>query len=106
MATIRPVARYIPAIFQPNNPNNITKATSLTIGALTRKENVTPKGTPVVTKPMKSGTAEQEQNRVTMPNIAANTTMKRKIPGLTGDVATLFAKCAGNESIDVASKIG
>ena len=34
---------------------------------------MTPSGTPVVTKPMKSGTAEQEQNGVTMPRRAAST---------------------------------
>ena len=45
----------------------------MTIGAETRKENVTPKGTPVVTKPMNNGTAEQEQNGVTMPSNAAST---------------------------------
>ena len=45
----------------------------MTIGAETRKENVTPSGTPVVTKPMNSGTAEQEQNGVTMPSNAAST---------------------------------
>ena len=38
-----------------------------------RNENVTPSGTPAVTKPMKSGTAEQEQNGVTMPRSAART---------------------------------
>ena len=40
-------------------------ATSFTIGAAMRKENVTPRGTPASTKPMKSGTAEHEQNGVT-----------------------------------------
>ena len=43
------------------------------MGADIRNENVTPNGTPVVTKPMKSGTAEQEQNGVTTPNNAAKT---------------------------------
>ncbi len=38
-----------------------------------RNENVTPSGTPVVTKPMNSGTAEQEQNGVTTPSMAAST---------------------------------
>ena len=38
-----------------------------------RNENVTPSGTPVVTNPMNSGTAEQEQNGVTMPSSAAST---------------------------------
>ena len=43
------------------------------MGAEIRKEKVTPKGTPAVTKPMKSGTAEQEQKGVTMPRPAART---------------------------------
>ena len=34
---------------------------------------MTPSGTPVVTKPMNSGTAEQEQNGVTTPSSAAST---------------------------------
>ena len=38
-----------------------------------RNENVTPSGTPAVTKPMKSGTAEQEQNGVATPKSAAST---------------------------------
>lgn len=45
----------------------------MTIGAEIRNENVTPMGTPAVTKPMKRGTAEQEQNGVTMPSKAAIT---------------------------------
>ena len=43
----------------------------MTIGAETRKANVTPSGTPASTKPMKSGTAEQEQKGVTTPKRAA-----------------------------------
>jgi hypothetical protein len=38
-----------------------------------RKEKVTPSGTPAVTKPMKRGTAEQEQKGVTIPSKAART---------------------------------
>ena len=38
-----------------------------------RNENVTPSGTPACTKPIKSGTAEQEQNGVTTPSSAART---------------------------------
>ena len=34
---------------------------------------MTPSGTPASTKPMKSGTAEQEQNGVTIPRAAAPT---------------------------------
>ena len=45
----------------------------MTIGAEIRKENVTPSGTPALTKPMNNGTAEQEQNGVTMPSEAAST---------------------------------
>ena len=45
----------------------------MTIGAEMRNEKVTPSGTPVVTKPMNSGTAEQEQNGVTTPSSAAST---------------------------------
>src|ERR1035437_655204 len=48
-------------------------ATSLIIGLATRNENVTPSGTPLSTKPMNSGTAEQEQNGVTTPSSAAAT---------------------------------
>jgi hypothetical protein len=51
------------------------KAISLTIGAAIRKDSVTPSGTPAVTKPMKSGTAEQEQKGVATPRAAA-----RKLP--------------------------
>ena len=43
----------------------------MTIGELMRKAKVTPSGIPASTKPMKSGTAEQEQNGVTTPNEAA-----------------------------------
>ena len=43
------------------------------MGAEIRKEKVTPSGTPAVTKPMNSGTAEQEQKGVTMPSSAAMT---------------------------------
>ena len=56
----------ISAIFQPTKPNSRPSATSLTIGAEIRNEKVTPSGTPAETKPMKSGTAEQEQNGVTI----------------------------------------
>ena len=45
----------------------------MTIGAAIRNDSVTPSGTPAWTKPMNSGTAEQEQNGVTMPRLAAST---------------------------------
>ena len=45
------------------------------MGNLTRDPElrVTPKGTPACTKPMKRGTAEHEQNGVTMPSMEART---------------------------------
>ncbi len=43
------------------------------MGAAIRKERVTPRGTPAVRKPMKRGTAEQEQKGVTIPSPAAIT---------------------------------
>src|SRR5512144_2783657 len=61
------------AILQPKRPQRRTTATSLTMGDEMRKEKVTPRGTPEATKPMKSGTAEQEQNGVTTPSRAAST---------------------------------
>ena len=54
-------------------PKSMPSATSFTIGAAIRKEKVTPSGTPALTKPIKSGTAEQEQKGVTTPNPAAST---------------------------------
>jgi hypothetical protein len=48
-------------------------ATSFIIGAAIKKEKVIPIGTPASTKPKKSGIAEQEQNGVTIPSIAART---------------------------------
>ena len=73
MAIISPEAIYSPATFQPNRPKSITTATSLMVGAAIRKEKVTPSGMPLSTKPIKSGTAEQEQKGVTMPSMAAST---------------------------------
>ncbi len=45
----------------------------MTIGAAIKNEKVTPSGTPALTKPMNSGTAEQEQKGVTIPRQAAST---------------------------------
>ena len=73
IATANPVIMYSPAIRQPNIPKSIARAISLTIGVAIKKEKVTPNGIPLSTKPMKSGTAEQEQKGVTTPNPAANT---------------------------------
>jgi len=42
-------------------------ATSLTRGEVIRKENVTPKGMPPFTNPIKRGIDEQEQNGVIAP---------------------------------------
>jgi len=50
---------------------NITRATSLTMGEVIRKEKVTPRGIPDSTKPIKIGTEEQEQNGVTTPSSEA-----------------------------------
>src|SRR5271157_4868938 len=57
----RPEPMYRAATFQPNRPKSRTRATSLTMGAETRNEKVTPNGTPAVRKPINSGTAEHEQ---------------------------------------------
>jgi hypothetical protein len=43
------------------------------MGAEMRNESVAPSGIPTSTKPMKSGTAEQEQKGVTIPRSAART---------------------------------
>jgi hypothetical protein len=49
----------------------MTTATSLIIGLAIKKEKVTPSGMPASTKPMKSGTEEQEQKGVTAPSPTA-----------------------------------
>ena len=59
------------AILKPNIPYRSTTATSFTIGLAIRKLSVTPSGTPAATKPMKAGTALQEQNGVATPSPAA-----------------------------------
>jgi len=41
------------------------------MGEETRKEKVTPRGIPASIKPIKRGTAEQEQKGVTIPSNAA-----------------------------------
>jgi len=43
------------------------------MGAAIKNEKVTPRGTPAVTNPINNGTAEQEQNGVTIPKRAAIT---------------------------------
>ena len=71
MATIKPRARYRREIFQANKPKRSVRAISFTMGAAMRKEKVIPRGTPARTKPINSGTAEQEQKGVTTPRKAA-----------------------------------
>ena len=44
-----------------------------TIGDEIRNENVTPRGSPALVKPINSGIDEQEQNGVTVPSRAAIT---------------------------------
>ena len=46
-------------------------ATSLTRGDVIKKEKVTPSGIPPCTKPINSGTEEQEQNGVIAPKSEA-----------------------------------
>jgi hypothetical protein len=59
---IRPLDLTCSSMTSAGVINSSTIATYLIMGAAMRNEKVTPSGTPVVTKPMKSGTAEQEQN--------------------------------------------
>ena len=48
-----------------------TKLPRSTIGEEIRNENVAPRGSPALVKPMKRGMDEQEQNGVTVPSNAA-----------------------------------
>ncbi len=68
-----PNAKYTAAICQPNSDHSNVSATVSTMGAVTKNENVTPSGTRACTKPMNSGTDEQEQNGVTTPSADAST---------------------------------
>ena len=68
-----PVLTYRSATFQPNKPNNITKATSFIIGEATRNEKVTPNGTPASTNPRNKGIALQVQKGVIIPSKEAKT---------------------------------
>ena len=54
-------------VFKPNKPTKSPIATSLTKGEVIKKAKVTPKGIPPLTKPINSGTDEQEQKGVTTP---------------------------------------
>ena len=47
-----------------------TRLPKSTIGDEIKKENVTPKGSPALVKPMNSGIEEQEQKGVTVPSRA------------------------------------
>jgi len=60
----------------------MTRATSFTVGDEIRKEKVTPNGSPDSRKPMNMGTAEQEQNGVTIPSKEASKlpTYSRRLP--------------------------
>ena len=49
---------------------NKTRLPKSTIGDEIKKENVTPKGSPALVKPMNSGIDEQEQKGVTVPSRA------------------------------------
>lgn len=49
---------------------NKTRLPKSTIGDEIKKENVTPKGSPALVKPMNSGIEEQEQKGVTVPSSA------------------------------------
>jgi len=55
-------------VFKPNIPKKSAIATSFTKGEVIKKAKVTPSGIPPLTKPIKSGTDEQEQKGVTTPN--------------------------------------
>ena len=90
MATTRPRPTYKSAIFKPNRPASITRATSLTTGEAIRKAKVTPSGRPDSRKPMNMGTAEHEQNGVTVPNKAART-----VPASSPLPATTFLTFSG-----------
>ena len=67
-----PLMTYIIVACTPNEPRNMATATSLTKGEVIRNDSVTPSGMPPLTKPMNSGTDEQEQKGVTAPNKEAN----------------------------------
>ena len=72
----------------------MTSATSLTMGADTRKEKVTPSGMPTSMKPMKRGTAEHEQKGVTIPSRAA-----RMFPRNSGTFSSARLVFSGGKKI-------
>ena len=69
-ATTRPMATYTTATFAPNMLIRSTRLPKSTMGEDIRKENVTPKGSPALVNPIKSGIDEQEQKGVTVPSRA------------------------------------
>ena len=56
--------------FAPKMLISKTRLPKSTIGDEIKKENVTPKGSPALVKPMNSGIDEQEQKGVTVPSRA------------------------------------
>jgi len=60
------------AVFSPNTLVNRTKEPRSTSGDEIRKENVTPRDSPALVKPMNSGIDEQLQNGVRVPSTAPN----------------------------------
>jgi hypothetical protein len=100
-AMVMPVSTYNAAICQPTIPASMTTPIWLISGEVIRKVSVTPSGTPAATKPMNSGTEEQEQNGVIAPKTAASanptatwrpTIRSRTFSGGTADRARLIAK--------------
>ncbi len=61
-----------------------------------RKEKVTPKGTPASTKPMNKGTAEHEQNGVTIPSMLAST-----LPNNNDFFSSTFLVCSGEKNVRI-----
>jgi hypothetical protein len=64
------------------------------VGDEIRKEKVTPKGRPDLRKPINIGTAEQEQNGVTMPSEAA-----RKFPTYSRRFPSNFRDLSGGKKL-------
>ena len=77
----------------PNRPSSRAIATSFTSGLAIRKLIVTPSGIPEATKPMKAGTALQEQKGVTTPSPAARTfPMPSRLPPRSARVRSTLMK--------------
>ena len=69
-AITSPSSTYTAATFAPKMLISSTRLPRSTIGDEMRNENVTPRGSPALVKPMNSGIDEQEQNGVTVPSSA------------------------------------